>query len=398
MFNLGKRPIKKIAGKIHLWLGLPTGLVVFIVAITGSIYCFQEEISALYDDYKYVEAQEQAFIPPSRVHDIAGEIHPGKHVHSVIYGDKTEALEVVFYEAEPEFYQLAYINPYSGDVIKVMDMHNEFFHIILDGHIYLWMGEIGKKIVSYSTLIFLVILISGLILWWPRNKKIARKKTRFSWSDRTRWKRKNYDLHNILGFYASAVAVIVAITGLVMAFNWFAEGVHTMAGGEKQVEFVLPENESTKGDAIKAEQPIDVVWQQMNREYPNAEIIEMHYPPTEDYTIYAYVNFSKGTYYNSDFRYFDRRTLEEIKTEQVYSKLEKASFADMVLRMNYDIHVGAIGGIVGKIIVFLSSLIVGSLPITGFMIWWGRHKKVTQQKRPGGKQKQKEERELVSAV
>lgn len=42
--------------------------------------------------------------------------------------------------------------------------------------------------------------------------------------------------------------------------------------------------------------------------------------------------------------------------------------------MNYDIHVGAIGGIEGKIIAFLSSLIVGSLPITGTMIWWGRRK------------------------
>jgi uncharacterized iron-regulated membrane protein len=43
--------------------------------------------------------------------------------------------------------------------------------------------------------------------------------------------------------------------------------------------------------------------------------------------------------------------------------------------MNYDIHVGAILGFPGKVLAFLASLIAASLPVTGFMIWWGRRKK-----------------------
>jgi uncharacterized iron-regulated membrane protein len=43
--------------------------------------------------------------------------------------------------------------------------------------------------------------------------------------------------------------------------------------------------------------------------------------------------------------------------------------------MNYDIHVGAVLGLPGKIIAFCASLIAASLPITGFYIWWGRRKK-----------------------
>ena len=38
--------------------------------------------------------------------------------------------------------------------------------------------------------------------------------------------------------------------------------------------------------------------------------------------------------------------------------------------MNYDIHVGAIGGLTGKIIAFIVSLICASLPVTGFLVWW----------------------------
>lgn len=367
--------VKKIIRKIHLWLGLATGLVVFVVAITGSLYCFQEEISSLYDDYKYVEPQEASLVPPSEMKDIAEQILPDRYVHAVIYGDKNEALQIVYYEADPEFYQKAYVNPYSGELIKVVDLESGFFHFILNGHLNLWMGEFGNKIVSYSTLIFLVSLISGLILWWPRNKKASNKRLKFSWGKRTRWKRKNFDLHNILGFYASSIALILAVSGLIMAFHWFADGVYTATGGEKTPMFSFPKNVSDTSRARATDEPIDVIWKRMQSEYPEATSIEMHYPPSDEYTIYAYIKFSEGTYWNADYRYFDGRTLEEVDPGHVYGDLEEASTADMIQRMNFDIHVGAIGGIAGKIIVFLSSLIVGSLPVTGTLIWWGRRKK-----------------------
>jgi len=49
--------------------------------------------------------------------------------------------------------------------------------------------------------------------------------------------------------------------------------------------------------------------------------------------------------------------------------------------MNYDIHVGAIAGMPGKIIAFLASLLSASLPVTGFIIWWDREKRKRQSKR-----------------
>ena len=59
---------------------------------------------------------------------------------------------------------------------------------------------------------------------------------------------------------------------------------------------------------------------------------------------------------------------------------------EKVIRANYDIHVGSILGIPGKIIAFLASLICASLPVTGFLIWWEKRKKkkkpIFQQNRP----------------
>jgi uncharacterized iron-regulated membrane protein len=57
-----------------------------------------------------------------------------------------------------------------------------------------------------------------------------------------------------------------------------------------------------------------------------------------------------------------------------WGKLKEASFAEKLLRMNYDIHIGAILGISGKIFAFLISLLIASLPVTGFLIYLGRKK------------------------
>jgi uncharacterized iron-regulated membrane protein len=59
----------------------------------------------------------------------------------------------------------------------------------------------------------------------------------------------------------------------------------------------------------------------------------------------------------------------------MYGKLKDTKLADKIARMNYDIHVGAVLGLPGKIMAFFASLFAASLPVTGFLIWWGRRNK-----------------------
>ena len=61
--------------------------------------------------------------------------------------------------------------------------------------------------------------------------------------------------------------------------------------------------------------------------------------------------------------------------EHIYGKLDHATASDKIMRMNYDIHTGAILGLPGKIFAFLISLLIASLPITGILIWWGKRNK-----------------------
>ncbi|AXT62698.1 PepSY domain-containing protein [Aquimarina sp. AD10] len=376
---------RKTILQLHKILGLITGVVLFIVSITGCLWVFKDEIESFYDDYKYVTPRHEDFITASNIKKIAEEIIPNKTIHGVIYGQSNEAIEVVFYEAEPEiFYHSVFLDPYSGDFIKRVNNNSGFFGFILKGHLRLWLPDaIGSRVVSYSVLMFLIIMISGLFLWWPRNKKNWRQRLKFDWNSKTRWKRKNFDLHTVTGFYVSSLGLLLAFTGCVMAFNWFYFIAYKVSGGDKAPQFIIPN--STQSYVIESEDEpaYNKLVPLLQQKYTNAVSYELHYPENDTTSILVEVSNSKGLYYNMDYLFFDQNTLQELETTSIYGKYKDAKFADKVIRMNYDIHIGAIGGIVGKIIAFLVSLLCASLPVSGVLLWYGRtykkHKKTSQQ-------------------
>ncbi|HTF17922.1 MAG TPA: PepSY-associated TM helix domain-containing protein [Chryseolinea sp.] len=367
------KKLKYWIGKAHLWLGLSSGLLIFVIAITGCLYAFQAEITDAIEPHRFVEAQNRPVLLPSVMKKIGEEALPGKHMHAILYPTPGRAAQVIYYNDDPLYYYVVYLNPYTGKVIKVSDENATFFRFILDGHFYLWLPpEIGQPIVASISLVFLVMLISGIVLWWPKNKVASNQRFSIKWS--ARWRRKNYDLHNVLGFYSSAIALILALTGLVWGFQWFANGLHTVAGGEKSLLFTEPVSDSTK--AYDREQPaIDVLYQRMRTENPTAKIIEVHIPVTRSSAIEVAINPDDETYWQTDYRYFDQNTLAELSVDHIYGKLADNSAGDNLIRMNYDIHTGAVIGLPGKILAFCASLLVASLPVTGFYIWYGRRKK-----------------------
>jgi uncharacterized iron-regulated membrane protein len=365
--------VKYWVGKAHLWLGLTSGLLVFIIAVTGCIYAFQAEITNAIESHRFVDVQNRSVLQPSVLKKIGEETLPGKHMHAILYPKPGRAAQVIYYNADPLYYYIVYLNPYTGEVLKVSDENATFFRFILDGHFYLWLPpEIGQPVAATATLIFVVMLISGIVLWWPRSKAASKQRFSIKWS--ARWRRKNYDLHNVLGFYSSAIALILALTGLVWGFQWFANGLHTVAGGEKSLLFIEPVSDSTQ--VYNGEQPaIDVLYQRMRAENPTAKIIEVHIPMTAGSSIEVAINPDDETYWQTDYRYFDQNTLAELSVDHIYGKLADNNAADKLIRMNYDIHTGAIIGLPGKILAFFASLLVASLPVTGFCIWYGRRRK-----------------------
>lgn len=378
---------KKIILTIHLWLGLTSGLIVLFLGITGCILAFEREIKNVTEPYQNIQNENKLFLPPSSLKKTAVEQLPGRVLHSISYGEKNKAAVATFYNAEPEYFYLIYINPYSGEVLKVKDMSKDFFRVVLMGHYYLWLPpKIGQPIVASATLIFLIMLVTGLILWWPKNK--AARKQRFTIKWNAKWRRVNYDLHNVLGFYVTWIIIFIVVTGLVWGFQWFAKTVYWTASGGKSL-LLYEETFSAKNNKTNAvnASPVDAVWQQVSKEYPSSQLIEMHFPENDSASIEAAINPDAYTYWKTDYHYYDQYTLKELPVKHVYGNFKNATIADKILRMNYDVHVGAILGLPGKILVFCASLVAASLPVTGFILWRGKRKK----QKPGKKMYSKQQ-------
>ncbi|OIN58613.1 PepSY-associated TM helix domain-containing protein [Arsenicibacter rosenii] len=387
-----KGNVKKLIGKLHLWLGLSTGLVVFIVSITGALYVFKDEVQTMlrkeYLHHGETGISHKSILPlrelEKRINRQTGETYPLHWVDAPL--DKTRSYQFYYYESDPKgwhyfnelvMYKTVYVNPYTGKVLAVFDEKNGFFNIVKFIHwSFLLKSEWGTYLTGIPTLIFVVMLITGIILWWPKNKSARKQRFWFNWKNVKNWKRKNYDLHNILGFYASFVALIIAITGLFYAFFTVQSLMYFVFSGG-QTTYPDFSHITTKAPAsLRSAGTLDKVAAKVEELYPTAwhYSIDLGHPHIDDHehpNFSVYVKELSYSYHVSHNLIFDENSGELLHNRPHADK----NFGEKVVSANYDIHVGSIFGIWTKCLAFLVSLICASLPVTGFLVWRGRRKK-----------------------
>lgn len=371
-----KHTFKYWIGRLHLWLGLLSGLFVVFLGITGCILAFEREIEDATQPYRFTETQSKPLFTPTQLKAIADKALPNKKAHSVTY-QPGRTTQVVYYHDSPAYYYIVFVNQYTGEVLKVKNMDKDFFRIVIMGHYYLWLPpQIGQPILTTATMMFVFLLISGLILWWPKSK--AARKQRFTVKLKSKWRRLNYDLHNVLGFYITFIAIFIGLTGMIMGFQWFAKSVYWASSGGKSMNLFEETYSDTTYSAKRQlnAAAADQLWAKYLKEDPAFKgSIDVHIPEDTKGAIEIAKNPNPNTYWKADYRYFDQHTLKEIEVKHVFGRFKNTSTADKIIRMNYDIHIGAIAGLPGKILAFIASLIAASLPITGLIIWIGRKKK-----------------------
>src|ERR1700761_35629 len=236
---------KKTILFLHRWLGFISGLVVVIVSITGCIFCFQDEIQDAMHSYRRVQPQAVSYLEPSLIKATALKDHPGATASYIYYYGKGRPA-VVLANLDKDGLNYIYLNPYSGKILHSENVQSNFFTVVEYIHLYLLLPpRIGQMVVGVSVLVFLILMITGIILWWPKRKTDRKRSFTIKWG--TRWRRVNYDLHNVLGFYATSIAVILAITGLSIAFQWVTNGIYNAAnlGKSYPYEKFEPKSDTT---------------------------------------------------------------------------------------------------------------------------------------------------------
>lgn len=369
--------VKKLIAQIHLWLGLIVGLIIIIIAVSGAVYCFAPELQNLTQSYRKVEAKSAAFLPPSQLKQIAEKQVPGKSAKRIYYGNKEQSVQVLFRDKEKYSYSV-FIDPYSGRVLKVRNNKKDFFSVTLDLHRTLLIPH-GHEVVRWSTVAFFIIIVSGLVIWWPRNKRAA--KQGFVLKLNASPKRLNYDLHRVLGFYASWAILLTVFTGLMFSFDAFADLTYKLAGSKRSiVQKKAPVSDTT---LMSNENALNNVWAAVNKDlHQRYAAMLFVLPEKRSDAILLRANPESKTLYKTDFRYFERHSAKEINGSYVWGNYADAkTLADNIKRMNYDIHTGAAWGLPGRIALFFAALIVASLPVTGFYIWLGKRKKTKRKHR-----------------
>jgi uncharacterized iron-regulated membrane protein len=94
--NSKKQRFKKIVGWFHLWLGLVSGLVFFIMGLTGAIYSFQPELSKLTQPYITVKDEGRPYLPASQLREIAAHQLPDKKPTRMLFRSREESVIVHF--------------------------------------------------------------------------------------------------------------------------------------------------------------------------------------------------------------------------------------------------------------------------------------------------------------
>lgn len=385
-----KNTFKKIVSKLHLWLGLTIGFFVLVISITGALYVFKDEVQNILRK-EYIHHNEQNIaqkkilplkVLEQKVEQQTNEKYPLHWIDIPL--DKTKSYKFHYYERNPkawnyfdEFvvYKTAYVNPFTGKVLAMEDEKNGFFNIVKFIHwSFLLKSEWGTYIVGIPVLIFLIMLITGIILWWPKNKKARKQRFWFQWKNVRSWRRKNYDLHSILGFYSSVLALILAITGLFYAFSFMKIFLYFLfSGGETK----YPDFSHIKTKApieMRNAGTLDKIASKVEELYPTASAYSIdlgnkHLDDHEHSNFEVYVKQLDYSYYIYHQIIFDENSGEVLLNRPH----QKKNFGEKFVSANYDIHVGAILGIWGKILAFIVSLICASLPITGFLVWKGRN-------------------------
>ncbi|SHG30720.1 PepSY-associated TM helix domain-containing protein [Flavobacterium defluvii] len=357
---------KNTIRQIHLWLGLASGLIVFIISITGFLYVFEEEIRDFTNkEYLHVPIQQKPFIGLKTIIENYERLEPKQKITALKINREQPNAAVEIAAKKKKTY---YFNPYDGSLINKQNA--DWLNIVLEIHRTLLLGDFGEFIQGWSVVIFIIMLITGLVLWFPNQKRLIKQSLKIKWSGS--FKRVNYDLHQVLGFYASLILLLIAFSGTYFKYDAVKKSVGLVTGTKLR-----------KGDEVLLKEKIDsttipvrynTIYENANSKYPGATSVSFSIRKTGELRLR--MTYPNKWARNQNTIFFDGKTGQMLRT-----KLYKDNnAADIYEASNHDLHTGVFFGLAGKIIWSLVSLIGASLPVTGFIIWWKKGKKSKSKK------------------
>ena len=129
--------------------------------------------------------------------------------------------------------------------------NEDFWASVLDGHCFLWLPlPYGRSMVGYAVLTFLVTLISGVIIQWPARWTAGGARKRLWFSGPMRTKRVLMNMHLVLGLWVLLPLMILCLTGMLMALDWFQDSVFIFVPEDYRMDLLILNSEIHDGSVI----------------------------------------------------------------------------------------------------------------------------------------------------
>lgn len=340
--------------KAHLWVGLAIGLPLVIVSISGAALVFEDDIDrALNPKISFVTPGMQS-LPIDELVARTREAYPAVQLTSITFPETpSQALQIG--AASKTGPLTISVNEYTGDVLGARTAAEREvglarrIHLL---HTRLFAGEVGEWIVGAITALTLFMAIAGIVLWWPR--KIVTVK----WSASGR--RINFDLHNVFGFYASAVFFFIALTGMMIAFERWTDPMF-MRLNDTPVPALARESEATGMPTS-----VDTLVRAAHDALPGAFLKGIGIPTGGTNAIVAMMKYPEDRTPGGRSRValdqYSGRALTVINTRAVPT-------GTRLVNLKRSAHTGDIFGAVTRALYFVTALMLAGQVITGFFIW-----------------------------
>lgn len=449
---------RKLFNDVHLWGGLISGIIVFVVCLTGTIYVYNTELrEAALSSYYKVEKEGKKLpvdsllsmvrpmisgkvtgirIPfdetasygvlytkkkaggedgPSGIGSrdrerVAGEVVPKTSSTPAKAGSRGKGKDGEAHRQEGSAStggehkapqgggrrrsNQMMVNPYTGEALgdpaEEKTKTADFMQTMFGLHRWLLLNEIegpiiegienrklGSWITGTATLLFLLGVLTGLVIWFPNKIRSWKNGLKVKWS--ASWKRVNHDLHNTLGLYTWIFLFLMAVTGPFWSFEWYREGWQKAWGTHQSQQIEKGQKSEPLSRYTTESSPMDI--------QETIAAVNVILPYDGDITI----NFPKdsvGTLSITKNRvgFFAPSASDKLVLDQYSGDvLEKDLFREKSIRNRIGssikaLHIGDVYGPFTKLLYFISCLVATSLPVTGVLIWLNKMKKSRKEK------------------
>lgn len=365
-----QRQIKKLFKQVHLYLSLPFGIVISLICFSGAMLAVEKDVAPSAQRHLlYVAPTSEARLPLDQLLKQTQATLPEdvKITGATVFADSLRSYK--FSLSKPHKAS-TYVNPYTGEVLG-SPQRAPFFATMFKLHRWLLGparaadGSIGwgKLLVGTSTLLFVFILLTGLIIWWPKSTRALRASLKIPVSRGLR--PFLHGLHLSGGAFTFALLLLMATTGLTWSFKWYKEGFYTLFGATVATTPTPAKTVPGKGAKGKQKKEKNFAWQQA------LDKVKQDATTFQQITIKPHSASVKREGWGNS-RASDQYTLDATGAITQVTPYSDATIDRKLSGWIFTLHTGTFAGAWGRWLWLLVTLIGASLPLTGYYLWWKR--------------------------